>query len=440
MPKREIVPEPIVTVIDDYDGKELHPDTPPERYRINGRTYDLYLSDESKKVVDDFLRNLLDGAEEVRDTAPPRRRGGSSGVTIRDGYTIQDLREWATRQRAPGQRQPARAVQGHRGVQRRALLSTRRDVSSSKQPGVVHRDRDLHAVGRVELGEDVRDVRLDRGHATCGGRRRSRRWTSRHRRRSRPRARGRSGRPPATSPPHRSGCPGAASVTWRISCCVIVGDSIGSPSTTLPIAATISAGGVSLSRNPLAPAASARTTYSSASNVVSTMTFGGSGSGEDLGGRGDAVQHRHAYVHQHHVDATRPYGVDRLLAVGGLPDDRDVVRPAEDERQPRAHQRVVVGQQHAGGHAGHGSHASTTNSRSGVIRCVIRPPTSAVRSASPIRPSPDSGASTPIEPISSGLRHRDRSTRPTGCPVTETVTSVLGACLRAFVRLSCTTR
>ena len=77
MPKREIVPEPIVTVIDDYDGKELHPDTPPERYRINGRTYDLYLSDESKNTVDDFLRNLLDGAEEVRDTYSPRASAGA---------------------------------------------------------------------------------------------------------------------------------------------------------------------------------------------------------------------------------------------------------------------------------------------------------------------------------------------------------------------------
>ncbi|KQV76919.1 hypothetical protein ASC61_19005 [Aeromicrobium sp. Root344] len=97
MPKREIVPEPIVTVIDDYDGKELHPDTPPERYRINGRTYELYLSDESKKAVDDFLRNLLDGAEEVRDTYAPRssRGRGGAGVAIMDGYTIHDLREWA---------------------------------------------------------------------------------------------------------------------------------------------------------------------------------------------------------------------------------------------------------------------------------------------------------------------------------------------------------
>jgi len=97
MPKREIVPEPIITVIDDYDGKELHPDTPPERYRINGRTYDLYLSDESKKTVDDFLRKLLDGAEEVRDTYTPRssRGRGGAGVAIMDGYTIHDLREWA---------------------------------------------------------------------------------------------------------------------------------------------------------------------------------------------------------------------------------------------------------------------------------------------------------------------------------------------------------
>jgi hypothetical protein len=97
MPKREIVPEPVVTVIDDYDGQELHPHTPPQRYRLNGRTYDLYLSDASKEAVDSFLRNLLDGAEVVRDVAPPRSGRGRSGgaATIRDGYTIQDLRKWA---------------------------------------------------------------------------------------------------------------------------------------------------------------------------------------------------------------------------------------------------------------------------------------------------------------------------------------------------------
>ena len=96
MPKREIVPEPIVTVIDDYDGTELHPHTPPERYLLRGRTYDLYLSEASRQAVDSFLDRLLDGAEEVRDVAP-RGRGGRAGVgvAIRDGYTIHDLREWA---------------------------------------------------------------------------------------------------------------------------------------------------------------------------------------------------------------------------------------------------------------------------------------------------------------------------------------------------------
>ncbi|MRJ76919.1 hypothetical protein GEV29_10250 [Aeromicrobium sp. SMF47] len=96
MPKRKIVPDPIVTVIDDYDGKELPEDTPPERYLLNGRVYDLYLSSESKKAVDTFLSKLLDGAEEVKDTSPPsRRRRGGAGVSIRDGFTIHDLREWA---------------------------------------------------------------------------------------------------------------------------------------------------------------------------------------------------------------------------------------------------------------------------------------------------------------------------------------------------------
>ena len=58
---------------------------------------------------------------------------------------------------------------------------------------------------------------------------------------------------------------------------VAVGESIGSPATTVRIAVTISGGGVSLSRKPSAPAASAPTTCSSASKVVRTMTRGGWG-------------------------------------------------------------------------------------------------------------------------------------------------------------------
>jgi hypothetical protein len=44
------------------------------------------------------------------------------------------------------------------------------------------------------------------------------------------------------------------------------------------MARTISGGGVSLSRNPLALARRARSTWSSASKVVSTITCGASGS------------------------------------------------------------------------------------------------------------------------------------------------------------------
>lgn len=103
MPKRETVPEPIVTIIDDYDGKELHENTPPERYQLRGRTYDLYLSESSKQAVDSFLDELLDGAEEVREAPPVRsnRGGNRSAVNIVDGFTIHDLREWA---RANGHR------------------------------------------------------------------------------------------------------------------------------------------------------------------------------------------------------------------------------------------------------------------------------------------------------------------------------------------------
>jgi hypothetical protein len=55
---------------------------------------------------------------------------------------------------------------------------------------------------------------------------------------------------------------------------VTPGDSIASPAATSRIACTMSAGGVSFRRKPLAPERSARSTYSSASNVVRTMISG----------------------------------------------------------------------------------------------------------------------------------------------------------------------
>src|SRR3712207_2128132 len=59
---------------------------------------------------------------------------------------------------------------------------------------------------------------------------------------------------------------------------VTFGDSVAVPSATARTAAAISRGGVSLSRKPAAPAASAAYTYSSTWNVVRTATCGGAGS------------------------------------------------------------------------------------------------------------------------------------------------------------------
>jgi hypothetical protein len=53
------------------------------------------------------------------------------------------------------------------------------------------------------------------------------------------------------------------------------GEMIASPEATTRTALMISAGGVSFTRNPLAPARSALITCSSAWNVVSTITCGG---------------------------------------------------------------------------------------------------------------------------------------------------------------------
>jgi hypothetical protein len=89
----------------------------------------------------------------------------------------------------------------------------------------------------------------------------SRSRSLRHARRSIPRVRRRSSQEAAT---------------WAIRRRVTAGDRTGSPLATRRIAATISLGGVSFRTNPAAPARRARTTCSSASNVVRMMTSGAS--------------------------------------------------------------------------------------------------------------------------------------------------------------------
>ena len=63
---------------------------------------------------------------------------------------------------------------------------------------------------------------------------------------------------------------------------------------------------------------------------------------------------RHAEIHQHDVGTVLGDRGGHLVAVGGLPDDRDVVGLAEHQPQAGAHERVVVDEEHADrGRVGH---------------------------------------------------------------------------------------
>jgi len=64
--------------------------------------------------------------------------------------------------------------------------------------------------------------------------------------------------------------------------------------------------------------------------------------GQPLGG-GDAVQARHAHVHQHDIRAEAAGGVDRLEAVGGLADDGDAGVAGQQLSQAGPHEPVIVG-------------------------------------------------------------------------------------------------
>jgi hypothetical protein len=61
----------------------------------------------------------------------------------------------------------------------------------------------------------------------------------------------------------------------------------------------------------------------------------------------DAVEHRHADVHQHDVRPVRLGQADGLLAVARLGDDRDRAGRLEHGLEARAHQRLVIGDEDA---------------------------------------------------------------------------------------------
>jgi hypothetical protein len=61
----------------------------------------------------------------------------------------------------------------------------------------------------------------------------------------------------------------------------------------------------------------------------------------------DAVDARHADVHEHDVGQCLPRARDRLGAVARLADDLDVGLRAQDHAKARAHEALVVGEQDA---------------------------------------------------------------------------------------------
>ena len=106
MAKQEIIQKPIVKVIDDYDGAELPEDTRPVRYQFNGRAFDLYLSDASRKAVDAFIADLTDGADQIGSSA-------GRGDRIKSPHTIHDLRKWARENGhkvSPNRRAPSKVI------------------------------------------------------------------------------------------------------------------------------------------------------------------------------------------------------------------------------------------------------------------------------------------------------------------------------------------
>ena len=109
---------------------------------------------------------------------------------------------------------------------------------------------------------------------------------------------------------------------------------------------------MSLSRKPLAPERSASKTYSSRSNVVSTMTFVSSHFGS---ARIRRVASRPSICGIRMSMSTTSGRVDvghgdRLDPVGGLADDLEVVGGLDEDAEARAHERLVVRDQDSDGH------------------------------------------------------------------------------------------
>ena len=229
-----------------------------------------------------------------------------------------------------------------------------------------------------------------------------------------------------------------------ISCRVTAGDSIASPAATSRTASTISAGGVSLSRKPPAPARSARSTWSSASNVVSTITCG------RVVARRAAARWRRARPSAASgcPSARRPARRRRPRRPPRSPSATSATTrmssaPAEHHRQRRrgpARRRRRSARGSARAHAGHGSQAAQPEvaaRRPAVLEPAAGQADAARRgrSARSRRPGSRPRRRADRQPVA------DLDAQPVaGGAVERHVDRRAGACLRALVSPSCTIR
>ena len=119
--------------------------------------------------------------------------------------------------------------------------------------------------------------------------------------------------------------------------------------------------------------------------------------GDDRARGLDAVHHRHADVHEHDVGRQFARERDRLGAVGGLAHDLEVGRRVDEHAEAAAHERLVVGDEHADRRVAHvmtrSSRRVAAARRRGSRRPAAAPasnvpPSAATRSRMPARPWP----------------------------------------------------
>src|SRR5581483_2248369 len=160
----------------------------------------------------------------------------------------------------------------------------------------------------------------------------------------------------------------------------------------------------------------------------------GSGA-DDLPGGLEAVHHRHPDVHQHDVRPVLEHRRDGRRAVRRLARDLEA-RRLQDQPEPAADQRLVVGDHYAHGNSASGIVARSRHPPPGRGPASTSPPYSPIRSRSPSSPRPGWLLCPPV-PRPSSL------TVITSWPRRPLIRTTVGAspeCRSTFVRPSCTTR